>query len=149
MFFQDLMNLKKRQISTHDIEMLDWWLGTRKPNHRKYLNPLQFSIDCRIDVSHALNLFSICVLDKSIQLLSVRYVSRCAFCESILSQQSEYMDIKKVRKKCYECGSQNDERFLKENSEIFFTLLKQPDLNTTSLPAGLSLGKHQACKVLI
>lgn len=152
MFFQDLTNLRKRQISKYDIDILDWWLGTRKQNHKKYLNPLQFSIDCKIDAAYALNLFSICVLDENVKLLSVRYIIRCQICESVLYQQTDVLNSNNVNGKCGECGSISDIQLLVDNAEIYFTLLKKPEyLSNKSFenPIGVSLGKLQACKGLV
>lgn len=145
MFFPDLLNLRKRQVSKHDIDILDWWLGTRKANTRKYLNPLQFSIDCNIDLSHALKLFTICTLDSSVNLLSVRYVVRCPICTDLLDKQEKFLDLSKLsEKRCGNCGAQLKASILSDITEVYFTLLKTKEENKTSeikLPVGVGMGK--------
>lgn len=144
MFFPDLLNLKKRQVSDHDIEVLDWWLGTRRANTRKYLNPLQFSIDCRVDIDHAMKLFTICVLDSYIQLLTVRYVLKCPNCDSVLDKQLMTFDPSSLNgKRCCNCGYHLNKKELTDASEIYFTLLKTPEpiiKNISDAPFGVDKG---------
>lgn len=127
MYFPPLSNLRKKQVNNHDIELLDWWLGTRRANTRKYLNPLQFSLDCRIDADYALKLFSLCALDESIDLLSVRYVSRCPNCNTVVSKQ-EHNFIPSINR-CFECGFSLGTDMLKDGVEVYFSLKQSPQDN--------------------
>lgn len=145
MYFPLLSNLKKRQISNHDIELLDWWLGTRRANVRKYLNPLQFSLDCRIDGDYSLKLFTLCAFDESIDLLSVRYVSRCPNCKTVLSRQER--EFIPSLSRCFECGHSLDNEMLKDGVEIYFSLKQAPIENPTLkdvVPVGAGLGNAES-----
>jgi hypothetical protein len=146
MFFPDLLNLRKRQVNNHDIDILDWWLGTRKQNTRKYLNPLQFSIDCKIDFGHAIKLFTICVLDSNIKLLSVRYVVRCPNCLDVIEKQENLLNVTCYNgKSCGSCGNRLYIESLIDTSDVYFTLLKKPQENMThDIPLGLNRGKSES-----
>ncbi|MEK4024435.1 hypothetical protein [Sporosarcina sp. FSL W7-1283] len=139
MYFPSLKNLKKRQVSDHDIDIFDWWLATRKPNTRHYLNPLQFSIDCNIDSSYSLELFSYCTYEESISLFSVRYVARCPVCQTVLLKHNNVLNKSKIPKQCYECGSNLAEDIVVDHLDVYFSLLKFPErpLAHTSPPVGV------------
>jgi predicted RNA-binding Zn-ribbon protein involved in translation (DUF1610 family) len=140
------MNLKKKQISNHEIEIFDWWLGTRKSNVRKYLNPLQFSIDCSMNFDNSLKLFTFSTLEETINLLSIRYVSRCYNCNDVLSRQEDFFDVKKVSKICPNCGERNLEEIIKDNVEIYFSLNELPReiSDPITQPIGIGSGKAES-----
>ncbi|PQD97092.1 hypothetical protein CYL18_04245 [Pradoshia eiseniae] len=142
MYYPLLSNLRRKQINNHDIDLLDWWLGTRRANTRRHLNPLQFSLDCKIDTDHSIRLFSLCALDENLGLLSVRYVSRCPNCDTVLSTQEQEF-VPKIRD-CYECGGKYNQDILKDKVEIYFSLNCAPQENIMKkeeVPIGGGQGK--------
>ena len=68
MYFQDLSIMKNYQINDYLIKKLDVWMGTRRRATWRFLNPIQFSIDCSIDLDTALMMFSLCTT-KEFKLL--------------------------------------------------------------------------------
>jgi Family of unknown function (DUF5939) len=146
MFFPPLSNLRKRQISEYEVDILDWWLGTRKKTTLKYLNPLQFSIDCNIDVEHAIKLFSYCTLEDSIDIFEIRYVSRCPNCKTVLKKQEGYFTLSKNTLTCPECGLKTEAKVLKDEVEVYFSLTVSASEfgNRERKPVGVPVGKAES-----
>lgn len=124
MFFPCLSNLKRAKFPEQSIKLLDWWLGTRRQNTRKYINPLQFSIDCNIDIEHTLKLFSHSTYDPQIQLLRQKYVYYCPYCAHRVS--TNFKENEESILRCNNCEKPISTETLKDSTEIFFELLKAP-----------------------
>lgn len=149
MFFPCLDNLKKGKFPKQSIEMLDWWLGTRRQNTLNSLNPLQFSLDCEIDVQHSLKLFSHCVFDTEIKLLSRKYIVYCPSCSHKVFKSDNL--ISEMDYLCNNCGTKITANVLPDYTELTFELLKaaQPiESNYPDVPpTGVSMGKAQSLRV--
>jgi len=128
MFFPCLVNLEMERFPRPTIELLDWWLGTRKKNSVKSLNPLQFSIDTGIDNSISLSMFSHCVYNKGLNLLKIRYVYYCPICDHRMVTASE--SINESFLVCRNCEMLISKKVLEDLVEILFVLIKEPRSST-------------------
>jgi DNA-directed RNA polymerase subunit RPC12/RpoP len=124
MFFPCLSNLKKAKFPEKSIEIFDWWLGTRRANTLKTINPIQFSIDCDISLEHTLQLFSAGVYRFDIKLMKPRYITNCPVCSHKIIDN--YSKPNTIELTCSECGFKLNENIIRESTEIYFVLLKQP-----------------------
>lgn len=106
--------------------MLQWWLGTRKRNTWKYLNPLQYSIDCNINIDTALNIFFTCAHYGDVKTFAVRTISRCPNCESIVAKEFNTIALNNLPEFCEECGCFLEAKFVKNDSEVYFSLIVDP-----------------------
>lgn len=137
MYFPVLEDLKR--VNKIEIDLLDWWVGTRKKNTWKYLNPLQFSVDCGISDETALNLFVECTLQEDVKLFEVRTLLRCPQCRTVISKENGTFNIEnKFPNKCSDCRESIDYELLKDDIEIYFSLLVPPSPTTISkhMPLG-------------
>lgn len=130
MFFPCLEDLKSVKYPEQTIELFDWWLGSRKKNSLRTLNPLQFSLDSGIDNSIALSLFSHCVYDRKINLFKIRVVYYCPICNHRMISGKE--EVQETFLICRNCESAISEEILKERLEIYFELIKQPENSSPS-----------------
>lgn len=135
-----LEDLKKYQFSKPDIDMLTWWLQTRKRNTWKYLNPLQYSVDCNINIEIALNLFLTCSLYDDVKVFDVRAVARCPNCNSVISKTKDSLSVVSIPEECEECSMSIEESFMDEYVEIYFSLIADPlpPSSTPNLPMGVN-----------
>ncbi|GLI83473.1 hypothetical protein ANABIO32_11660 [Rossellomorea marisflavi] len=124
MFYPKLKNLKKERIPDYSIDKLDWWLGTRRQNTRKFVNPLQFSLDCNIDINHALKLFSYCTFGQEVKLLRKKYVTLCPICEHRIA--TNYQEPVKKGIRCNNCETDIPNEYFVDHISIFFELLESP-----------------------
>ncbi|MDF2903009.1 MAG: hypothetical protein K0S25_647 [Bacillus sp. (in: firmicutes)] len=124
MFFPCLNNLKKAKFPDKSVDILDWWLGTRRSNTLKTINPLQFSIDCDISLEHTLDLFTAGVYRFDVKLLKPRYIIDCPICSHKIVDS--YIEPKNLELTCKECGFKLNENVIRESTEIYFILLKKP-----------------------
>ncbi|MCC6082750.1 hypothetical protein [Bacillus thuringiensis] len=149
MFFPCLDNLKKVKFPKQSVELFDWWLGTRRQNTLSSLNPLQFSLDCEIDIQHSLKLFSHCVFDPEIELLRRKYTVYCPSCSHKVFKSDERIAQKEVI--CQNCGTKITANLLPDSTELTFELLKAAQaIESESLdfqPRGGSGGKAQGLRV--
>jgi predicted RNA-binding Zn-ribbon protein involved in translation (DUF1610 family) len=125
MFFPCLENLRKAKFPQQSIDLFDWWLGTRRQNTLHNLNPLQFSLDCNLDLQHSLKIFSHCVFDPEIALLSRNLSVVCPNCGKTIQKTKESIDKKRL--KCTNCGTVVSETLLSDCTIISFELLKLPE----------------------
>lgn len=124
MFFPCLENLKQEKFHEKSIELLDWWLGTRRQNLLRSLNPLQFSLDCNIDVQHSLLLFSHCVYNDKIKLMKQRITIFCPVCNHKVQSSQGKMENKAYE--CHNCGTKIIASLLEDYIEITFELTQSP-----------------------
>lgn len=123
MYFPILSTMSRYQIDSFLMNKLDIWLGTRRKAVRKYLSPLQFSLDCEIDEDISISLFSICTMQE-ISLLDEYYVVECENCNNrILGTFTQVSDIPNEIY-CGECDRNIE--VTKYNLLIWFKLLKEP-----------------------
>ncbi|MGG0188246.1 hypothetical protein [Bacillus rhizoplanae] len=122
MFFPCLESLKKAKFPEQSVEMLDWWLGTRRQNTLNSLNPLQFSLDCEIDIQHALKLFSHCVFDSEIELLRRKYTVYCPNCSHKVFKSDDRIVAENLI--CPNCCTKIVANILPDSTELTFELLK-------------------------
>ncbi|WP_157764264.1 hypothetical protein [Paenibacillus riograndensis] len=149
MFFPCLENLKRERFPEQSIEIFDWWLGTRRQNTLRNLNPLQFSLDCKIDVQHSLQLFSQSVYNNKIKLLQKHVTLICPLCTHKISGPIEYLDLSK-KYSCKNCGTVIPSSLIEDNSVVSFELLQSPESSntqdSTSTP-GLNSGNAPSLRV--
>lgn len=126
MYFPVLENLKTNKVNPRDIELLDWWVGTRKKNTWKYLNPLQYSLDCGINHETAISLFALCTLEEDISLFQVRSVTRCPNCKEVVAKEYDSVCPTNFPSLCEECGEILLEEELKNETEVYFSLQVDP-----------------------
>lgn len=128
MFFPSLENLKKHdsQISDLEIKTFDSWLGTRPEYTWEYLNPLQFSIDCKFSNERSLNLFLASTHFKDIKLFNVRFVYKCPNCASPLIVEYDNPIANLKDNYCEDCERGINSRRLKESSTVYFSLQQEP-----------------------
>ena len=143
MFFPCLENLKKEKFPEQSIALFDWWLGTRRQNNLKSLNPLQFSLDCNINIEHSLQLFAYSVFDQKINLLKQKFKLFCPACE----HKVEPYDQQNAKGyTCQNCSAKISIDLLPDYTELTFELLRSPEVenerNNNLLLAGMPSGKH-------
>ncbi|MCE4092797.1 hypothetical protein ABE112_27420 [Priestia aryabhattai] len=144
MFYPCLENLKKK-FSNQTVDLFDWWLGTRRSNVRKNINPLQFSLDCDIDIEYTLKLFSYSTFDPSIQLFKRKFVTYCPFCDHrVITQYDEPNFENSIE--CRNCGVTIPSDMYKTNTELYFELLISPNHNQDQdiPPIGANQKKQKA-----
>lgn len=146
MFFPCLESLKKGKFPEQSVDIYDWWLGTRRKNTYKSLNPLQFSNDCRIDMNHAIQLFSYCVFDEKIKLLQRRYTLYCPICDHKVLSTIESIPNKSVI--CKNCSTEINPILLSDHITITFELLQSPQLiQDSTTPIGINSGNVYGLRV--
>ena len=150
MFFPCLENLRRAKFPQQSIELFDWWLGTRRQNTIHNLNPLQFSLDCNIDFQHALKIFSRCVFDSEISILSRKLTIICPNCSNDIQKTEGSIDKKKLE--CVNCGTKVTELLLPDCTIISFKLLKSPEKELEGhplddIPNGSSRGNVPSLRV--
>lgn len=101
MYFPTLDIMKHYQIDEILIKKLDLWLGTRRKATKKYLSPLQFSIDCDIDEETSMGLFVLCI-ENAVHLLKQRYTIECR-CGRIIGDYESVIEIP-MSYHCIECN---------------------------------------------
>lgn len=126
MYFPVLENLKTKKFYEQDILLLDRWLGSRPKNTWKYLNPLQFALDCSINEELATNLFVSCTIDENIDLFEVRLLIKCPNCENVVAKEIGLLISGLEEDICAECFEELDWEILKDETEVYFSLKKQP-----------------------
>lgn len=124
--------------------MLQWWLATRKRNTWNYLNPLQYSIDCNVNIETAISLFFVCSFHEDVKTFNVRTISRCPNCETVVAKERDSIVLVNLPQFCDECGVQLDGKFLKDDSEIFFSLIVDPIPPTPAPRAPLGVESIEA-----
>lgn len=133
--------MKKAKFPPQSIELFDWWLGTRRKNTIKSLNPLQFSLDCEIDIRHALSIFSHCVYDKDIKLLKQKAKINCPSCSHRITNKNGNNYI------CNNCGYIIAPEILNDSTEIVFELLKEPTGEFVHPPMVVDKGKAKSLRI--
>jgi hypothetical protein len=88
MYFPTLNIMKKYKVDEFLIRKLDIWLATRRKAVRKFLSPLQFSLDTDIDEDLSIDLFFICS-EKDLELLKFRTIVKCPNCDRIIGVYEE------------------------------------------------------------
>lgn len=128
MFFPNLKHLSEndRSIRKYDIDLFDWWLGTRSRVTWNYLNPLQFSIDCNIRESVALNLFAEGTINEKIQLFEMRSIIRCQNCSTVIAKAYNSSTPKISYSHCPNCEDEIYLGEIKDEVEIYFALKQEP-----------------------
>ena len=125
MFYPCLNNLKKAKFPKQSIDLLDWWLGTRRQNTIKNINPLQFSLDCNINIEHTLKLFSYCTFSPDISLFKRKYVIYCPVCDHRII--TYYAGTEKCSEyRCQNCSTVVTESILPRQTELLFELTMSP-----------------------
>ncbi|TYS18483.1 hypothetical protein FZC78_02790 [Rossellomorea vietnamensis] len=125
MYFPTLNILKNyHQIDNFVISKLDSWLGTRRQAVRKFLTPLQFSIDTDIDEEYSISLFAICT-DPKIKVLQEKYIVECPHDNTILGVYTSAHEVPH-RILCNECNQYIDVSL--NNLVIWFELIQSPQL---------------------
>ena len=122
MYFPILNTMRNHGFEELIVNKLDDWLGTRRVAIRKFLNPLQFSIDTDIDSEKALSAFAVCT-NNDIGLLQAKYRVECPQCDQPVRTCYAPKEIPMFIK-CKNCDRQYrvDENCI----TIWFELLKPP-----------------------
>jgi hypothetical protein len=105
------------------FKKLDCWLGTRRLATRKFLNPLNFSIDTGIDAEVAMYIFALCT-QTNINILKVKYVVECRNCNHICGKYYSTGDIPR-KISCSDCGISIDVN--EDDIKIWFELIQEPE----------------------
>ncbi|PIC65379.1 hypothetical protein CSV79_01800 [Sporosarcina sp. P13] len=121
-----LENLNNYRFSKQDIDMLIWWIQTRKRNTWNYLNPLQYSVDCNINIETAIELFLTCTHYSDVKVFDVRSIAKCPNCDSIISTEENCIMITDLPKNCNECGLHIQPDFMDNFTDIIFKLIVDP-----------------------
>ncbi|MCG7435530.1 hypothetical protein [Lysinibacillus fusiformis] len=136
MYFPVLEDLKK--VNKLEVDLLDWWVGTRKKNTWNYLNPLQFSVDCGVSEETAFNLFAECTLQEDVKLFEVRTILRCPQCNKVITREIGKFNMENgFPNNCSECHELIDYEVFKDDIEIYFSLLISPTPTTDFKPMPL------------
>ncbi len=146
MSLNHLKNLKNYQFSKPDIDMLQWWLQTRKRNTWNYLNPLQYSIDCNINIETAIGLFLTCTHHKDVKTFDVRSVAKCPNCDSVITVENGCIEITDFPSFCSECCLPIEETLMDNFTEIVFQLVVDPipPVFTPNPPTGVNTIRAEA-----
>ena len=152
MYYPCLENLRRAKFPNQSIELLDWWLGTRRQNTKKSINPLQFSLDCEIDIEHTLRLFSKCTYDPQIKLFKKRYVTYCPYCDHRIRTSSEELEHTPLQ--CSNCGMSISNDIIIHQTELLFEIIRpqsgqEPEYEFPSIIKSPSEKKLQAFGCLI
>ncbi|WP_217270017.1 hypothetical protein [Neobacillus endophyticus] len=141
--------MKKARFPIQSVKLFDWWLGTRRQNTLSSLNPLQFSLDCEIDVQHTLKLFSHAVFDPEIALLRRKYTVFCPRCTHKVFKSNDIIENNELH--CDNCGTVIKPHLIQDFTELTFELLKvaQPlESNYPNLhPLGGAQGNAQSLRI--
>lgn len=121
-----LKGLNNYRFSQQDIDMLQWWIQTRKRNTWNYLNPLQYSLDCNINIETAIELFLTCTHYPDVKVFDVRSISKCPNCESTISSEEDCIVITEYPNNCNECGLPIQSDLMDDFTEIVFKLIVDP-----------------------
>lgn len=122
MYFPILNTLTRYRIDDFISNKLDVWLGTRRRAVRKFLSPIQFSLDSEIDEDTAISLFVICT-GRDIGLLKQRYSIECPHCNRLMNSFSLPSDIPSEIY-CIECDRTYS--VTKDMITIWFELIQSP-----------------------
>lgn len=149
MYFPTLNTLKTyHRIDSFIVQKLDSWLGTRRQAVRKFLNPIQFSIDTDIDEDFSILLFANCT-NPNIGVLMQRYVVECSCCNRLIGVYSS-PSLVPHNAYCIECNENIHISF--NDITIWFELVKIPErlpeqLDMVNLPpAGDASGKAEGLR---
>jgi hypothetical protein len=149
MYFPTLNTLKNyHHIDTFIIRMLDTWLGTRRQAIKKFLDPIQFSIDTDIDEELSISLFADCTHPK-INVLKKRYTVECPQCGKVLGVYFNPNEVP-ITIFCNECNHNYPVTF--DNIIIWFELIKLPEQSQdvspkrTLIKEGTQLGKSDGLR---
>jgi hypothetical protein len=149
MYFPILNTMRKFQVDEFLIKKLDVWLGTRRKAVRKFLSPLQFSLDTNIDEDVSMDLFLYCT-EKDLKILKQRFVVTCPVCDRILGVYTLPTDIPEEIF-CAECN--HTIKITEDMITIWFELLVTPqhlpkDSDTKSVVVrNDGLGKNSGLRV--
>lgn len=125
MYFPTLSILRNyHQVDSFIINKLDSWLGTRRQAARKFLNPIQFSIDTDLDEELSILLFANCT-NPRIDVLKQRYVAECPNCNKILGTYYSPQEVP-FKLYCAECNSNVHLSF--DDIIIWFELTRLPEM---------------------
>ncbi|TQS00037.1 hypothetical protein FKV70_04815 [Paenibacillus ottowii] len=139
MFFPCLENLKRAKFPDQSIQLYDWWLGTRRQNTLQHLNPLQFSLDCGIDIRHSLQLFSQSVYNADLNLLKKRVTLVCPICNHRVAGPDEHLNLNS-NFVCKNCGTTIPYSLVEDNLVVTFELIQSP--NTQALDNDFPIGNN-------
>lgn len=106
MYFPTLSTMKRYKVDDFLIKKLDIWLGTRRKAIRKFLSPLQFSIDTDIQEDVSIDLFFFST-ENHVDVLKQRIVVNCPNCDRILGVYENPNDVP-THTTCIECNPEEN-----------------------------------------
>lgn len=127
MYFQNLMNIKKKRYDNDEINKLDKWLINLSNKQTKYLNPLQFAYDSNLRSDIAMKVF-----DEAVRVETLK-----VFYQVMDVDRVETIDIyysrKEIPKKIYSNILKEEIDVCSETVLVWFRLIEKPTKQPPSI----------------